>query len=181
MEQNPPDRRSQHCCHAPPLASFSACDDQPRPWRNSEYRVGSWICGHAQCSCLHCVEALRASIYRVSARSTCRHRSYLSEAAPGPVESEFDQVAGIEGGATPGQGIFRITAQECAADIVREFERGSPVIFPGRNYRWLMKMQPLMPRRLVATHVAQAARKIRCRGNQTRSLRPSPTGHVYAS
>src|SRR5439155_6538178 len=41
--------------------------------------------------------------------------------------------------------------------------------------------QPLMPRRLVATHVAQAARKIRCRGNQTRSLRPSPTGHVYAS
>ena len=77
MEQNPPDRRSQHCCHAPPLASFSACDDQPgRPWRNSEYRVGGWICGHAQCSCLHCVEALSASIYRVSARSTCRHRSY---------------------------------------------------------------------------------------------------------
>ena len=87
----------------------------------------------------------------------------VSEAAPGPVESEFDQVAGIEGGATLGQGIIRITAQECAADIVREFERGSPVIFPGRNYRWLMKMQPLMPRRLVATHVAQAARQIRYR------------------
>ena len=79
------------------------------------------------------------------------------------MESEFDQVAGIEGGATLGQGIIRITAQECAADIVREFERGSPVIFPGRNYRWLMKMQPLMPRRLVATHVAQAARQIRYR------------------
>ncbi len=164
MEQNPPDRRSQHCCHAPPLASFSACDDQPgRPWRNSEYRVGGWICGHAQCSCLHCVEALRASIYRVSARSTCRHRSYRLGSRDRPVESEFDQVAGIEGGATLGQGIFRITAQECAADIVREFERGSPVIFPGRNYRWLMKMQPLMPRRLVATHVAQAARQIRYR------------------
>ena len=49
------------------------------------------------------------------------------------------------------------------ADIVREFGRASPVIFPGRNYRWLMKMQPLMPRRLVATHVAQAARQIRYR------------------
>ncbi len=85
----------------------------------------------------------------------------VSEAAPGPVESEFDQVAGIEGGATPGQSVFRITAEECAADIVREFERGSPVIFPGRSYRWLMKVQPLMPRRLVATQVAQAARKIR--------------------
>jgi short-subunit dehydrogenase len=43
----------------------------------------------------------------------------VSEAAPGPVESEFDQVAGIEGGATPGQGVLRITAQKCAADIVR--------------------------------------------------------------
>jgi len=27
----------------------------------------------------------------------------VSEAAPGPVESELDQVAGIEGGATPGK------------------------------------------------------------------------------
>ena len=85
----------------------------------------------------------------------------VSEAAPGPVESEFDQVAGIEGGATPGQGIFRITAQQCAADIAREFENGAPVIFPGRSYRWLMKAQPLLPRRLVARQVAQAARKIR--------------------
>ena len=87
----------------------------------------------------------------------------VSEAAPGPVESEFDQVAGIEAGATPGQSVFRITAQECAAEITREFEKGSPVIFPGRNYRWLMKAQPLMPRRLVAGQVAQAARKIRHR------------------
>jgi short-subunit dehydrogenase len=85
----------------------------------------------------------------------------LSEAAPGPVESEFDQVAGIQGGATSGQGIFRITAHECAADLVREFEKGSPVIFPGRNYRWLMKVQPLMPRRLIAQQMAQAARRIR--------------------
>jgi uncharacterized protein len=87
----------------------------------------------------------------------------VSEAAPGPVESEFDQVAGIEGGATPGQGIFRISARECAEEIAREFGKGSPVIFPGRSYRWLMKAQPLMPRRLVAGQVAQAARKIRNR------------------
>lgn len=85
----------------------------------------------------------------------------VSEAAPGPVESEFDQVAGIQGGAAPGQGAFRITAQECAVDIVREFEKGTPIIFPGRSYRWLMKAQPLMPRRLVVAQVAQAARKLR--------------------
>lgn len=85
----------------------------------------------------------------------------VSEVAPGPVNSEFDHVAGIEGGATPGQSIFRISAEECATDIVREFERGSAVIFPGRTYRWMMKAQPLMPRRLVAMLLAQAARKIR--------------------
>lgn len=54
----------------------------------------------------------------------------VSEAAPGPVESEFDQMAGIEGGATPGQNIFRISARECASDIVREFEKGSPDNIP---------------------------------------------------
>lgn len=85
----------------------------------------------------------------------------VSEAAPGPVESEFNQVAGIEGG----EGLFRLSARECAADIIREFEKGSPVIFPGRAYHWLMKMQPLMPRRLVAAQVAQAARKMRQRNS----------------
>ena len=85
----------------------------------------------------------------------------ISEAAPGPVESEFDQAAGIKGGATAGQDIFRITSQECAADIIREFEKGAPVIFPGRNYGLLMKAQPLMPRRLVSRQIAQAAREIR--------------------
>lgn len=88
----------------------------------------------------------------------------VSEAAPGPVDSEFDQVAAIKGGATPGQSAFRITAQECAADIVREFEKGSPVIFPGRNYRWLMRAQPLMPRRLLANQLTKAADKIRHQG-----------------
>ena len=87
----------------------------------------------------------------------------VSEAAPGPVESEFDQAAGIKSGATPGQGIFRITAKQCAADIVHQFEKASPVIFPGRNYGLLMKAQPLMPRRLVSRQLAHAAREIRGR------------------
>ena len=67
--------------------------------------------------------------------------------------------------ATPGQGVFRINAEQCATDIVREFEKGSPVIFPGRNYGLLMKAQPLMPRRLVSRQIAQAAREIRGRAD----------------
>jgi short-subunit dehydrogenase len=86
----------------------------------------------------------------------------VSEAAPGPVDTEFDQVAGIEeGGATPGRGIFGISAEDCAREIVQEFEKGSPVIFPGRNYRWMMKAQPLVPRRLITRQVVEAARKMR--------------------
>jgi uncharacterized protein len=85
----------------------------------------------------------------------------VSEAVPGPVDTEFDRVAGIEGGATPGQGVFRISAQECARDLVQAFEQGLPVIFPGRNYRWAMRAQPLMPRRLLAAQLSREAAKLR--------------------
>jgi short-subunit dehydrogenase len=85
----------------------------------------------------------------------------VSEAAPGPVDSEFDRLASFEGDATPGQGVFRINAQECAADIIQGFERGAPVIFPGRKYHWLMKVQPVVPRRFFVRQLAQAASKIR--------------------
>lgn len=86
----------------------------------------------------------------------------VSEAAPGPVNSEFDRVAGIEdGGATPGQRMFRISAEDCAKDIIQAFETAAPVIYPGWNYRWLMKVQPLMPRRLLDAQLSQAALKLR--------------------
>ena len=64
------------------------------------------------------------------------------------------------------RGNFRITAKECAADIVREFEKASPVIFPGRNHDLLMKAQRLMPRRLISRQIAQAAREIRGRADK---------------
>jgi len=85
----------------------------------------------------------------------------VSEAAPGPVASEFDQVAGIEGDYLPAQRFLRITPRQCAFDIVRAFEKGAPVIFPGRNFRWLMRAQPMMPRRLLAKQLAEAARRAR--------------------
>jgi short-subunit dehydrogenase len=93
----------------------------------------------------------------------------VSEAAPGPVDSEFNQVAGVEVGASQGESIIRIGAQECATDIVRQFEQGAPVIFPGRTYRWLMKVQPLMPRLVFAKQLARAARRIRGGGVQVSS------------
>jgi uncharacterized protein len=48
----------------------------------------------------------------------------VSEAAPGPVDTEFDQVAGIgEGGATPARNIFGMSAEACAREIAEEFGR----------------------------------------------------------
>src|SRR5439155_22219090 len=158
MEQNPPDRRSQHCCHAPPLASFSPAmiSRGHGPILNIGSGAGYAAMPNATVytASKHFVRAFTESLRAQLAGTGVT----VSEAAPGPVEPEFDQVAGIEGGATLGQGIFRITAQECAADLVREFDRGSPVIFPGRNYRCLMKIQELMPRRLIAGHDAQTPR-----------------------
>jgi uncharacterized protein len=85
----------------------------------------------------------------------------VSEAAPGPVESEFDKVAGIEGGATPGQRLFRISAHECAVDIVRQFEAGAPTIFPGENHRRLMRLASFAPRRVFVRQLTKAAQKLR--------------------
>ena len=85
----------------------------------------------------------------------------VSEAAPGPVATEFDQIAGVQGEPMPAGSALRISPEECAADIVRAFEKGAPVIFPGKAYGWLMKARPLMPRRLLAMQLARAARKMR--------------------
>ncbi|HEX8806979.1 MAG TPA: SDR family oxidoreductase [Candidatus Aquilonibacter sp.] len=86
---------------------------------------------------------------------------FVCEAAPGPVESEFDRVAGIEGGATPGQRALRISSHECAADIVRQFERKTPTIFPGRNHRRLMRLAAIVPRSVFVGQLVKEARRLR--------------------
>jgi uncharacterized protein len=87
----------------------------------------------------------------------------VCEAAPGPVKTDFDQIAGIGGEAIPGQSLLRITAAQCARDIVRGLERGTAVIYPGRTYRWLMRLQSLMPRRLIIWQITKCARELKTR------------------
>lgn len=84
----------------------------------------------------------------------------VCEIAPGPVDTEFDTAAGIQEG-FPGREAFRITAAECAREILEGFERRVPVLFPGRNYRLMMKAQPLMPRAMLVAQLRSAARKER--------------------
>ena len=65
---------------------------------------------------------------------------------PGPVDSEFDKNAGIEGGMKGGPSQnTRISSEQCAADIIRQLDKGKTVIFPGRKLRRLMKLYINLP------------------------------------
>ena len=69
----------------------------------------------------------------------------VTQVCPGPVESEFDQVAGSPRGMIGTPRLFRITAAQCAREAVAGFERADARVFPGRAYRFLMRMMPLFP------------------------------------
>src|SRR5699024_5753189 len=66
--------------------------------------------------------------------------------APGPVDSEFDKNAGIEGGMKGGPSQnTRISSEECAADIVKQLEKNKTVVFPGKKLRRLMNLYINLP------------------------------------
>ncbi len=73
----------------------------------------------------------------------------VTEVCPGPVETEFDERAGIDsasgGGLPPG---LKITAEQCAREAIAAFEKGTALVFPGRVYKALMAAQSVSPRPL---------------------------------
>jgi uncharacterized protein len=86
----------------------------------------------------------------------------VTQVCPGPVESEFDQVAGSVGGlAGAPPEFFRITAAQCAREAIAGFERGNAVVFPGWTYRLLMRLLPLVPWWLRRKQAAKTAARIR--------------------
>jgi short-subunit dehydrogenase len=86
----------------------------------------------------------------------------MTQVCPGPVESEFDKVAGSPGGmiGTPPR-FFRITAAQCAREALAGFERGEARVFPGRGYRFVMKMLPLFPLWMRRKQSANIAARLR--------------------
>ncbi|MBV9767252.1 MAG: SDR family oxidoreductase [Acidobacteriaceae bacterium] len=99
-------------------------------------------------------EALRADLASTGVTVT--------QVCPGPVDSEFDRVAGSEGGmiGVPPP-FFRISAAQCAREARAGFERGDAVVFPGRPYRLLMRMLPLVPFWLRRKQAAKTAIRLR--------------------
>ncbi len=65
---------------------------------------------------------------------------------PGPVDTEFDKVAGIDKGMSGGPSQkTRISAEECAEDIIKGTSKDRAVIFPGAKISRLMKLYLLLP------------------------------------
>jgi hypothetical protein len=86
----------------------------------------------------------------------------ITQVCPGPVDSEFDQVAGSAGGMTGGPPQFlRISAAQCAREALAGFDRGVPLVFPGRAYRMAMRALPLLPREVSRRQAARSAARIR--------------------
>ena len=86
----------------------------------------------------------------------------VSQALPGPVEIGFDEAAKI---GPPGlmDRFFRISAARCAREVIRGFERGRPMIFPGSAYGAVMALQGALPRALQRRAASSQARRLRKR------------------
>lgn len=87
----------------------------------------------------------------------------VTQVAPGPVDSEFDQVAGSPGGMKGGPPrLVRIGAEQCAREAIAGFERGDALVFPGRPYRFIMRfMLPLLSRTARRRQAERSARRVR--------------------
>ena len=86
----------------------------------------------------------------------------VTQVCPGPVDSEFDKVAGSAGGMTGGPPQFmRISAAQCAREALAGFDRRQPLVFPGGAFRMAMRLLPLVPRGLQRRQAASSAARAR--------------------
>ena len=88
----------------------------------------------------------------------------VTEVAPGPVATEFREIAGARGGVKASPGMLRIDADTCADEALRGFRRGRAVVFPGRLNRWLMRVVVWVPPALLRWIMARAGARARARG-----------------
>lgn len=69
-----------------------------------------------------------------------------TQVCPGPVPTEFDVAAGAADGLKGLPPVFEVSAERCAEDALAGFARRQAIVYPGRPYRALMGLLPLVPR-----------------------------------
>jgi short-subunit dehydrogenase len=65
---------------------------------------------------------------------------------PGPVDSEFAAAGGVPADHDGPINRVRISSAHCARELIAGLERGKAVIYPGRGYRWLIRVGLALPR-----------------------------------
>ncbi|PTL85978.1 short-chain dehydrogenase [Vitiosangium sp. GDMCC 1.1324] len=85
----------------------------------------------------------------------------VTQVAPGPVDTEFRDVAGSRERAGRPPKWMRISAAQCAREAIEGFERGAPLVYPGLAYRWMMRLSSLMPRGVLRASGLPAAKQLR--------------------
>ena len=86
----------------------------------------------------------------------------VTQVCPGPVDSDFDTVAGTVGGMTGGPPSSCASARRAALSKRSPASTpGKPLVFPGRAYRIAMRTLPLLPRSLQRRQAASSAARLR--------------------
>ena len=56
---------------------------------------------------------------------------------------------------------LRISAAQCAREALAGFDRGAPLVIPGRSFRLLMRLLPVLPRRVQRLQAGRGAARLR--------------------
>lgn len=87
-----------------------------------------------------------------------------SQVCPGPVDTEYLDVAGnAYGEGDPPGGAMSLSAEQCAAKSLAAFERGRAIILPGFLYRLTMWISAISPRWLTRFAMRGLAKKARAK------------------
>jgi short-subunit dehydrogenase len=117
------------------------------------------------------VESLRLEL---EGRGIC-----ITQVAPGPVE---DAAPVPEGARREPRPFFQVSAAQCAREALQGFERGVPLVYPGRWHRWVMTLLPRLPRTVRRMLGRRVARELQGRaGTEVPSLGHGPRGLVEGS
>lgn len=79
----------------------------------------------------------------------------VTQVAPGPVEDTAPEPEGARREPRP---FFQVSVRQCAREALAGFERGVPLVYPGRGHRWVMTLLPRLPRavrRMLGRRVAR--------------------------
>lgn len=96
----------------------------------------------------------------------------VSQLCPGPVFTEFHERAGSPG---PSQWPIAISAEQCAREALRGFERGRALILPGRGMKLLVFLGAFTPRFLLRLLMRPISRLLRRRAQPLAGV-PSARG-----